>query len=106
SAVQGMAIESRLTLCNLAIEMGARSGFVAPDDTTFNWLNGRPWAPEGALWDRALAHWRGLASDDDATFDREVMIDCSGLEPQISWGTDPSQVLGITGRVPDPATAP
>src|SRR5499427_6769055 len=96
SAVRGMPIEQRMTLCNLNIEMGGRSGFVAPDDTSFGWLNGRPWAPQGA-------QWGALKSDDDAKFDTEHVIDCSGLEPQISWGTDPSQVVGISGRVPDPS---
>ncbi|HEY6255076.1 MAG TPA: 3-isopropylmalate dehydratase large subunit [Xanthobacteraceae bacterium] len=101
AAVRAMSIESRLTLCNLSIEMGARSGFVAPDEKTFAWIAGRPFAPQGAAWDAALAHWRTLASDDDAAFDRDVMLDCSALEPQITWGTDPSQVVGISGRVPD-----
>jgi 3-isopropylmalate/(R)-2-methylmalate dehydratase large subunit len=96
-----MAIESRLTLCNLTIEMGARTGFVAPDEITFAWLQGRPWAPHGDLWDRALGVWRTLRSDDAAAFDREVVIDCSELEPQVTWGIDPSQVVGISGRVPD-----
>ena len=105
SAVRSMSIESRLTLCNLSIEMGARSGFVAPDDTTYGWLEGRPWAPRGALWDQALAYWRTLPSDDDATFDRDVVLEVGELEPQITWGTDPSQVIDISGRVPDPATA-
>ena len=105
AAVRAMTIESRLTLCNLTIEMGARSGFAAPDETTFAWIKGRPWAPQGAQRDQALAHWRTLASDDDAQFDRDLTLDCGDLEPQITWGTDPSQVVGITGRVPDPATA-
>ncbi len=104
AAVRAMSIESRLTLCNLAIEMGARSGLVAPDDATFGWLAGRPFAPQGPQWDAALAHWRTLASDDDAQFEREVVLDCAELEPQITWGTDPSQVVGIGGRVPDPAS--
>jgi 3-isopropylmalate/(R)-2-methylmalate dehydratase large subunit len=105
AAVAAMPIEGRLTLCNLTIEMGARSGLVAPDDTTFAWLAGRPFAPRDAQWDLALAHWRTLASDADAAFDREVELDCSELEPQITWGTDPSQVIGIGERVPDPAAA-
>jgi 3-isopropylmalate/(R)-2-methylmalate dehydratase large subunit len=103
AAVRTMSIESRMTLCNLNIEMGGRSGFVAPDDSTFAWLAGRPFAPQGASWERALAHWRTLKSDDDAALDREHALDCSSLEPQITWGTDPSQVLGISGRVPDPS---
>jgi 3-isopropylmalate/(R)-2-methylmalate dehydratase large subunit len=103
AAVRAMTIESRMTLCNLNIEMGGRSGFVAADEAAFSWIEGRPFAPKGAMWDRALAHWRTLTSDDGAKFDREHVLDCSALEPQITWGTDPSQVLGISGRVPDPA---
>jgi 3-isopropylmalate/(R)-2-methylmalate dehydratase large subunit len=103
SAVDAMLIEQRMTLCNLNIEMGGRSGFVAPDERAFAWIAGRPYAPRGALWERALAHWRTLRSDDGAAFDREHVLDCGRLEPQITWGTDPSQVLGISGRVPDPA---
>ena len=107
AAVRAMAIESRLTLCNLNIEMGARTGFVAPDDTTFQYIAGRPFAPQGKLWDQALAQWRTLGSDDEAAFDREIVLGhCSTLEPQITWGTDPSQVIGIRGRVPDPAGRP
>jgi 3-isopropylmalate/(R)-2-methylmalate dehydratase large subunit len=98
-----MPIESRMTLCNLNIEMGGRSGFVAPDENTFSWIAGRPFAPKGAMWQRALAYWRTLGSDEGAAFDREHVLDCSSLEPQITWGTDPSQVLGISGRVPDPS---
>ena len=104
SAISAMPIEQRMTLCNLNIEMGGRSGFVAPDDATFAWLAGRPYAPQGAMWDRALEHWRKLVTDDDAAFDCEVTLDCGTLEPQITWGTDPSQVVGISGRVPEPAT--
>jgi 3-isopropylmalate/(R)-2-methylmalate dehydratase large subunit len=104
AVVRAMPVEGRLTLCNLIIEMGARSGFVAPDDVTFNWLAERPFTPSGAAWDEALTYWRTLSSDADATFDRDLAIDCNGLEPQISWGTDPSQVVGISGRVPDMAS--
>ncbi len=103
AAACAMPIEQRMTLCNLNIEMGGRSGFVAPDEATFAWLAGRPFGPQGAQWDRALAYWRTLRSDDEATFDREVVLDCTSLEPQITWGTDPSQVVGISGRVPDAA---
>jgi 3-isopropylmalate/(R)-2-methylmalate dehydratase large subunit len=103
AAVRAMPIEQRMTLCNLNIEMGGRSGFVAPDDATFEWLADRPFVPRGAQWDVALRHWRTLTSDDEASFDREVVLDCTALEPQITWGTDPSQVVGISGRVPDPA---
>ncbi len=102
SAARAMPIEQRMTLCNLNIEMGGRSGFVAPDDATFAWIKGRPYAPQGAMWDRALGHWRSLASEEDAVFDRDVVLDCSTLEPQITWGTDPSQVVGISSRVPEP----
>jgi 3-isopropylmalate/(R)-2-methylmalate dehydratase large subunit len=104
-AIRAMPIEQRMTLCNLNIEMGGRSGLVAPDETTFGWIAGRPYAPQGAMWDRALETWRTLASDDDAMFDTEYVLDCGTLEPQVSWGTDPSQVVGISGRVPDPAAA-
>jgi 3-isopropylmalate/(R)-2-methylmalate dehydratase large subunit len=103
SAIAAMPIEQRMTLCNLNIEMGGRSGFVAPDEATFTWLHGRPYAPKGAMWDRALEHWRTLATDANASFDREVTLDCNALEPQLTWGTDPSQVVGISGRVPEPA---
>ncbi len=103
AAARAMPVEQRMTLCNLNIEMGGRSGFVAPDEATFGWLAGRPYAPQGAAWDRALAYWRTLQSDDAALFDREIVLDCAGLEPQITWGTDPSQVVGISDRVPEPA---
>src|SRR5437868_6983696 len=103
AAVRAMPIEQRMTLCNLNIEMGGRSGFVAPDDATFEWLADRPFVPQGAEWDAALRHWRTLTGDDEASFDRDVTLDCTALEPQITWGTDPSQVVGISGRVPDPA---
>jgi 3-isopropylmalate/(R)-2-methylmalate dehydratase large subunit len=103
AVARAMPVEQRMTLCNLNIEMGGRSGFVAPDEATFAWLAGRPYAPQGAAWDSALAYWRRLQSDDEAEFDREVVLDCAGLEPQITWGTDPSQVVGISGRVPEPA---
>lgn len=103
---RAMPIEGRLTLCNLTIEMGSRSGLVAPDDTTFQWLAGRPWAPKGAMWDRALAHWRTLRSADDAVFDKDVTVDCNDLAPQITWGTDPAQVVPVDGRAPDPSALP
>jgi 3-isopropylmalate/(R)-2-methylmalate dehydratase large subunit len=106
AVARDMAIESRLTLCNLAIEMGARSGFIAPDDTTFSWIAGRPWAPQGTSWDAALASWQELVSDPDAQFDSDIPVDCQDLEPQITWGTDPSQTIAVTGRVPDPDHAP
>ncbi len=105
AVVRAMPIEQRMTLCNLNIEMGGRSGFVAPDEATLAWLKGRPWTPQGTQWDEALAQWRALKSDDGAVFDQEHTLDCTKLEPQITWGTDPSQVVGISDRVPDAAGA-
>ena len=106
SAVRALSVEGRLTLCNLSIEMGARMGMVAPDETTFAWLKGRRFAPTGADWDAAVAHWRTLPSDADAVFDVDHRIDMAELAPQITWGTSPEHVVDIGGRVPDPADAP
>ena len=103
-AVEQLEVDDRLTLCNMAIEMGARNGFIASDEKTFAWVKGRPYAPAGAEWETALAWWRTLKSDPGATFDKEVTIDCSDLEPQVSWGTNPAQIIGISGRVPDPSS--
>jgi 3-isopropylmalate/(R)-2-methylmalate dehydratase large subunit len=103
SAIDEMSIESRLTLCNLTIEWGARTGLIAPDGKTFAYCAGRPGAPSGADWDAAMSWWRTLRTDADARFDREVDIDCASLEPQITWGTDPGQVLGVSERIPNPA---
>jgi 3-isopropylmalate/(R)-2-methylmalate dehydratase large subunit len=103
AAIDAMPVEGRFTVCNMATELGARTVCVAPDGSTLQWLAGRPFVPVGEAWERALAFWRDLVSDDDATFDQEFDIDCSALEPQISWGTDPSQVVPISGCVPDPA---
>jgi 3-isopropylmalate/(R)-2-methylmalate dehydratase large subunit len=100
--VSAMPIEARMTLCNMAIEFSAKYGFVAPDDATFNYLHGRQFAPKGELWDRALTHWHSLPTDDGALFAREIDIDCSALEPQVSWGTSPQHVIGISGRIPSP----
>jgi len=105
-AIEALSIEGRMTLCNMAIEAGARSGMVAPDALTFAYLQGRPYAPQGALWERAVAFWQGLHSDPDAHFDREVRIDASALSPQVSWGTSPEMVLPIDACIPDPAAAP
>jgi len=105
SVIRAMAIEGRQTICNMSIELGARAGFVAPDDTTYNYLNGRPFAPEGRQWDEALVAWRALPSDPDATFDREVTIDCSKVRPQVTWGTTPQDVIAVYERIPDPASA-
>jgi 3-isopropylmalate/(R)-2-methylmalate dehydratase large subunit len=104
-AIAALPMSGRLTLCNMAVEAGARSGIVPPDDITFEWLRGRPMSPSGALWDQAVAYWRTLRSDDDALFDREVRIDVSALAPQVTWGTSPDEVVPIGGRVPDPADA-
>lgn len=101
-AVRALSIEGRLTLCNMSIECGARIGMVAPDESTFQWLAGRPFAPSGAMWDRAVTAWRALPSDVDAVFDKEVSLDVGALEPQVTWGTSPAQVSPISGRVPDP----
>jgi 3-isopropylmalate/(R)-2-methylmalate dehydratase large subunit len=104
--VDALSIEARLTLCNMTIEMGARTGFVAPDEKTFAWLRGRRFAPRDASWERALAAWRALRSDDDAPFDRTIVVDCSALEPSITWGTNQSQTIGISDTIPDPAALP
>ncbi|HEY2051953.1 MAG TPA: 3-isopropylmalate dehydratase large subunit [Caulobacteraceae bacterium] len=103
-AVRALSMEGRMTLCNLTIEAGARAGLVAPDETTFAYVMGRPAAPKGAAWDMALAYWRSFVTDPDVVFDREVEIDVSTLAPTVSWGTSPQDVIEITGRVPDPAT--
>ena len=102
SAVKALSMEARMTLCNMSIEAGARSGLVAPDETTFAYLKGRPMAPNGTQWEQALAYWRALPSDVDAHFDKEVVIQVDGLAPQVTWGTSPETVLDVTGRVPDP----
>ena len=101
--ILGLSMEARLTICNMSIEAGARAGVIAPDDTTFAYLEGRPAAPKGAAWERALDRWRALRTDDDADFDREVAIDVSELEPQVTWGTNPGMVAPVGGIVPDPA---
>jgi 3-isopropylmalate/(R)-2-methylmalate dehydratase large subunit len=105
SVVRALPMEARMTLCNLAVEFGARLGFVAPDATTFAYLEGRPFAPTGARWSEALRAWRELASDADALFDREIALDVSDLAPQISWGTSPEQTISVTDGIPDPASA-
>lgn len=102
-AVRALDIEARLTLCNMTVEFGAWSGIVAPDDKTIEYVRGRPFAPEGDEWDRAVAHWRSLASDADAVFDREIEIDAAGIVPQVTWGTSPQHEIAVDGRIPDPA---
>ena len=102
-AVRSLSMEGRLTLCNLSIEMGARGGFVAPDDTTFAYLRGRRHAPTGRAWDEAVARWRTLRTDDGATFDREVSFDAADIAPMITYGTNPGMGMPVTGRIPEPA---
>jgi 3-isopropylmalate/(R)-2-methylmalate dehydratase large subunit len=106
STIRAFGIEARLTICNMSIEAGARAGMVAPDDTTFAYLHGRPYAPKGANWDKAVAFWGSLPSDADAQFDREVGLDAAEIAPMVTWGTSPEAAAPITARVPDPASAP
>ncbi len=101
--IRALSMEGRMTVCNMSIEGGARAGMVAPDDTTFAYVEGRPHAPREAAWEAAVDHWRTLRSDDDAVFDAEVAIDASSLRPYVSWGTNPAQSVTIDGVVPDPA---
>jgi 3-isopropylmalate/(R)-2-methylmalate dehydratase large subunit len=103
-AVEALSMEGRMTICNMSIEAGARAGMVAPDDTTFAYLEGRPGVPTRVAWERALDDWRALRSDEDALFDREVVVDVAELVPQVTWGTNPGMVAPIDGRVPDPAS--
>ena len=102
-AIRALSMEGRMTVCNMSIEAGARAGMVAPDETTFEYLKGRPHAPAGADWDAAVAYWSTLRSDDDAVFDTEVVLDAADLEPFVTWGTNPGQGLPLSASVPDPA---
>ncbi len=104
--IRGLSMEGRMTVCNMTIEAGARAGLIAPDETTFAYLKGRPMAPAGEAWDRAVAYWRTLPSDDGARYDREITLDAGDIPPQVTWGTSPEDVVPVTGRVPDPASAP
>jgi 3-isopropylmalate/(R)-2-methylmalate dehydratase large subunit len=104
-AVRELSMEGRMTLCNMSIEAGARAGMIAPDETTFTYLQGRRFAPQGAAWTKALDYWKTIPSDSGARFDRTVEIDASVLEPHVTWGTSPGMVVPVTGRVPDPAAA-
>ena len=101
---EDMSIESRLTVCNMAIEGGARAGLIAPDEKTFAYLKGRPMAPKGADWDKALAWWKTLPTDEGAVFDKSVVIDAADIQPTVTWGTSPEDTVAITGSVPDPAS--
>ena len=103
-AIRQLSMEARMTICNMSIEAGARAGMVAPDETTFAYLKGRPHAPQGEEWDTAVEHWRGLCTDDGAEFDHEVVLDAAELSPFVTWGTNPGQGAPLHGTVPDPAT--
>jgi 3-isopropylmalate/(R)-2-methylmalate dehydratase large subunit len=103
SAIRALSMEERMTICNMSIEGGARAGLVAPDETTFAYLKGRPHAPQGADWDAAVARWRTLTSDEGATYDKEIVIDANTLEPMVTYGTNPGMGLPISGTIPDPA---
>ncbi|HEU5034232.1 MAG TPA: 3-isopropylmalate dehydratase large subunit [Mycobacteriales bacterium] len=102
-AFRSLSMEGRMTVCNMSIEAGARAGLIAPDDTTFDYLRGRPHAPAGAAWDAAVTYWRSLATDEGATFDRIVRIDAADLAPWVTWGTNPGQGAPLSAQVPDPA---
>jgi 3-isopropylmalate/(R)-2-methylmalate dehydratase large subunit len=102
AAVRALSMEGRMTVCNMSIEGGARAGLVAPDDTTFAYLEGRPGAPQGAAWERALDEWRALRTDDGASYDETIVVDVSALKPQVTWGTNPGMVVPVDGVVPDP----
>ncbi|HUW76755.1 MAG TPA: 3-isopropylmalate dehydratase large subunit [Gallionella sp.] len=104
STIRGLSMEGRMTLCNMAIEAGARAGMVAADDTTINYLKDRPFAPRGAVWDKAVAYWETLHSDEGAQFDQVVKLDAAQIKPQVTWGTSPEMVVAVDGRVPDPVT--
>src|SRR6185312_2099714 len=102
-AVRALSIEGRMTLCNMSIEGGARAGMVAPDEKTFAYFKGRPYAPKGEAWDAAVAAWRTLPSDPGARYDKVVVLDASSAVPQVTWGTNPGMVVPVDGKVPDPA---
>ncbi len=103
--VENLSMEGRLTLCNLSIEMGARGGFVAPDDTTFEYIKGREYAPKGEEWDKAVAYWKTLRSGDDAVFDKELTFDAADIEPRVTYGTNPGMGIGITENLPQTGDA-
>jgi 3-isopropylmalate/(R)-2-methylmalate dehydratase large subunit len=103
-AIEALSMEGRMTMCNMTIEWGGRAGMVAPDDTTFAWVDGRPGAPHGPDFDAAVERWRALRTEDGSSFDREVVVDAAALSPMVSWGTNPGQVVGVTDAVPEPST--
>ena len=102
-AIRAMSMEARMTVCNMTIEAGARAGMIAPDETTFEYLKGRPMAPKGAAWEAAVAYWKTLPSDPGATYDKEVTLKAADIIPQVTWGTSPQDVVPVTGKTPDPA---
>jgi 3-isopropylmalate/(R)-2-methylmalate dehydratase large subunit len=102
SAIEELSMEARMTICNMSIEWGAKAGMIAPDQTTFDYIQGRPEAPEGADWDAAVAHWKTLVTDEDATFDKEIVLDASEMTPFVTWGTNPGQGVPLGARVPSP----
>jgi 3-isopropylmalate/(R)-2-methylmalate dehydratase large subunit len=102
SAIRGLSMEGRMTVCNMSIEAGARAGLIAPDETTFEYLKGRPMAPKGAAWEQAVAYWKTLPSDRGAHYDTQIVLDVASIVPQVTWGTSPEDVLPITGSVPNP----
>ncbi len=102
SAIRSLSMEGRMTVCNMTIEAGARAGLIAPDDKTYDYLKGRPRAPKGGAWEQAYAEWQKLESDDDANFDRVVVLDVANLPPLVTWGTSPEDVVSVLGKVPDP----
>ena len=101
-AIRALSMEARMTICNMSIEAGARAGLIAPDETTFDYLKGRPFAPKGAAWEQAVSYWRSLPSDNEAVYDTEVNLDAAEIVPQVTWGTNPEEVIPITGNIPDP----
>jgi 3-isopropylmalate/(R)-2-methylmalate dehydratase large subunit len=101
-AIRSLSIEGRMTVCNMAIEAGARAGMVAADEKTIEYVKGRPYSPTGDIWDKAVKEWQQLYSDDDAVFDETIVINSAGIEPQVTWGTSPEMVSGINTKVPDP----
>jgi 3-isopropylmalate/(R)-2-methylmalate dehydratase large subunit len=103
SAIRDLSMEGRMTVCNMTIEGGARAGLIAPDETTFEYLMGRPMSPKGAAWEAAVTYWRTLPSDDGSSYDKEVTLNAADISPQVTWGTSPEDVVPITGSVPDPA---
>lgn len=105
TCIEGLTMEARMTLCNMSIEAGGRAGMIAPDETTFAYLKGRPYAPKDTEWDEAVKDWRSLRTDEGARFDREVFIDASSVAPMVTWGTSPQDAVAIDGHVPDPAEA-